>query len=89
MSTSNRVHGDGRPVTAEQQQTLYRKRRLLLRAGQVLMAFGGVVLVQHWLVHLEAFGPGQPPGWVDLVSGYPMGGILLIGGAVLAGRKPK
>lgn len=67
----------------------HRKRRILLRVGQALLVLGVLVMVQHWLTHLEAFGPGQPPGWVDLVAGYPMGFILLIAGALVAGSKPK
>lgn len=67
----------------------YRRGRLYVRAGQALMAAGIIVAVVHWLAHVEAFGPGQPPGWVDLVAGYPMGMILLIAGAIVAGQKPK
>jgi hypothetical protein len=33
------------------------------------------------------FGPGQPSGWLDLVAGYPTGALLLITGAILAGRR--
>ena len=28
-------------------------------------------------------------GWLDLVAGYPMGGVLLMTGAIVAGQKPK
>ena len=66
----------------------YRRRRLYLRIGQALMAVGFIVAFIHWLAHLEAFGPAQPEGWVDLVAGYPMGVLLIIAGAVLASRKP-
>lgn len=65
----------------------WRRHRLLVRLGQALMVLGALVAIVHWLAHLEAFGPEQPPGWVDLVAGYPMGGILVILGAILAGRK--
>ncbi|MDP3208822.1 MAG: hypothetical protein Q8M65_06710 [Rhodoglobus sp.] len=61
--------------------------RRVVRTGQALMVVGALVAVSHWLAHLEAFGPGQPPGWLDLVAGYPTGAIVLIIGAVLAGRK--
>lgn len=73
----------------EEAQRKYRKGRIMVRTGQILMVVGVLVLFQHWLTHLEAFGPGQPPGWVDLVAGYPMGGLLLIAGAIVAGSKPK
>ena len=66
----------------------YRRRRLYLRIGQAIMAVGFVVAVVHWLAHLEAFGPAQPEGWVDLVAGYPMGMLLILAGAIIASRKP-
>ena len=52
------------------------------------MAIGFGVAFIHWLAHLEAFGPAQPEGWIDLVAGYPMGVLLIILGAILASRKP-
>ncbi|MCM3658238.1 hypothetical protein M3147_13370 [Agromyces mediolanus] len=66
----------------------YRRRRRYLRIGQGIMAVGFVVAAVHWLSHLEAFGPAQPEGWVDLVAGYPMGMLLVIAGAIVASRKP-
>ena len=65
----------------------WRIHRRLVRLGQVLMIVGALVAATHWLAHLEAFGPGQPPGWLDLVAGYPTGVVLIVAGAVLAGRK--
>lgn len=65
----------------------WRIHRRLVRLGQILMIVGALVAATHWLAHLEAFGPGQPPGWVDLVAGYPTGGLLLVAGMILAGRK--
>lgn len=77
-------------LTPEQEASRkYRLRRIYRRSGQVLMIVGALVLIQHWLVHLEAFGPGQPPLWMNLVSGYPTGAVLLFIGAILAGTKPK
>lgn len=72
------------PFDAEKRWRLHRR---LVRVGQALMIAGIVVAATHWLAHLEAFGPGQPSGWTDLAAGYPMGGILLVFGAILAGRK--
>lgn len=65
----------------------WRKHRILVRLGQVLIGVGALVAITHWLAHLEAFGPGQPPGWLDLAAGYPAGLVLVIAGAILAGRK--
>lgn len=66
----------------------HRKRRLYVRAGQAMMLVGAVVALVHWLAHLEAFGPAQPEGWIDLVAGYPAAAFLLIAGAAIAGKKP-
>lgn len=65
----------------------YWRRRRFVRIGQALMLAGGLVALIHWLSHIEAFGPQQPPLWLDLVAGYPMGGVLLVVGAIVAGRK--
>ncbi|CAG7600901.1 hypothetical protein ACFPZL_02160 [Leucobacter soli] len=65
----------------------YRRHRRLVRLGQLLMLLGAVILIVHWLAHLETFGPTQPEGWIDLVAGYPMGGLFLLGGGILAGRR--
>ncbi|MEV8252311.1 hypothetical protein AB0O87_15475 [Microbacterium sp. NPDC076768] len=67
----------------------YRRRQRNLRIGQAIMVIGALVVVIHWLTHLEAFGPGQPEGWIDLVAGYPMGLLLVIIGAIVSSRKPK
>jgi len=67
----------------------YTRRRLYLRLGQVIMLAGAVMAVVHWLTHLEAFGPEQPPLLIDLAIGYPMAALLLIAGVVVASRKPK
>lgn len=65
----------------------WRKHRLLVRLGQVIMVVGAIVLVVHWLTHLEVFGKQQPSLLVDLTVGYPMGAALLIVGAIVASRK--
>jgi hypothetical protein len=61
--------------------------RRLVRTGQALMAVGLGIALVHWLTHLEAFGPSQPPLWLDLAAGYPAGGFVFILGAMLAGRR--
>ncbi|MET4781573.1 hypothetical protein ABIB56_001570 [Glaciihabitans sp. UYNi722] len=65
----------------------WRRHRRFVRAGQVLMIVGALVAIVHWLTHLEAFGPGQPPGWLDLVAGYPAAAVLILAGAILTGKK--
>jgi hypothetical protein len=51
------------------------------------MIVGAAVGITHWLAHLEAFGPAQPEGWVDLAAGYPAAALLVILGAVVASRR--
>lgn len=65
----------------------YRRRARNLRIGQIIMGLGFLVAAVHWLAHLEAFGPSQPEGWVDLVAGYPMGVALLVVGAIISSKK--
>lgn len=65
----------------------FRRHRRFLRAGQVIMIIGALVGIVHWLTHLEAFGSGQPPGWVDLAAGYPLAAALILAGAILSGKK--
>jgi hypothetical protein len=63
----------------------YRKKRRLIRTGQVLMMVGVIVGAVHVLAHLEVFG-GQPSALVDVVAGYPAAGALFVLGAILAGQ---
>lgn len=81
------THPTRHPVNPHDPHGQWRRHRLLVRLGQTLMTLGGIVILVHWLAHLEVFGPGQPPGWLDLAAGYPTGAVLLIGGAILAGRR--
>ena len=76
------------PLSPEElaRKKYWRKRRFV-RIGQALMLAGVLVAVVHWLAHIEAFGPQQPALWLDLVAGYPMGGVLLITGGIIAGRE--
>lgn len=57
-------------------------------ASPTIMLIGVAAAIPHWLAHLEAFGPAQPEGWIDLVASYPMAMLLVIFGAVLSSRKP-
>lgn len=63
----------------------YRRKRRLVRIGQVLMAIGVVIAVVHWLAHIGTFG-GQPSGLTDLLVGYPAAAVVFVVGAILAGQ---
>ena len=67
----------------------YRRHRRLVRLGQFLMVSGAVMIIIHWIAHLAP--PGQGPSLtLDIYAGYPAGGLLILAGAVLAGRaEPK
>jgi hypothetical protein len=78
----------GSPRNPKDAALQWRRHRRFVRLGQALMLSGLLVALTHWLAHLEAFGPGQPPGWMDLASGYPTATVLLLAGAILAGRRP-
>ncbi|MDT3442871.1 hypothetical protein [Pseudofrankia sp. BMG5.37] len=71
---------------ATERRARYRRRRRIIRAGQVLMAVGAVVALAHPLARWEVFG-GQPSGLVDLVAGYPIAAALFFAGAVAAGQR--
>jgi len=77
------------PASVSEARRKYRRGRIYVRTGQGLMLAGALIAVVHWLAHIEAFGPGQPPGWLDLAAGYPMGLVFIISGAIIAGQKPK
>lgn len=57
----------------------YRRRRVL---GWTLVGLGIAVFVQHLISHLGFFTLISP-GWDDLVAGYPLAGLLGIGGVIL------
>lgn len=63
----------------------YRRHRRLVRIGQVLMAAGALVAISHWIAHLAPTGQG-PSITEDIFIGYPTGGVLILIGAVIAGR---
>lgn len=66
----------------------YRRRRVYVRTGQIIMLAGAIILIQHWLAHIGMFG-AQPPFWLDMLIGYPAGGLILIIGAITASHKPQ
>lgn len=90
MRRNRRQHETAPHLTAAEARQEARRAQLirqrkLIRRGQVLMGVGGLVGLMHLLTHFEVFG-GQPSGLVDLLVGYPMAGLLLVGGAILAGQ---
>ncbi|WP_454852364.1 hypothetical protein [Promicromonospora soli] len=67
----------------------YRRHRRLVRVGQVLMAAGALVVISHWIAHLEPYGR-VPSIAEDIFIGYPTGALLILIGAIQAGRaEPK
>jgi len=74
-----------KPKTADRPDSAFRRHRRLVRIGQVLMAAGALVVVWHWILHLEPTGQA-PSVALDIVAGYPAGGLLILIGAILAGR---
>jgi hypothetical protein len=77
-----KFHKPKQPADAESR---YRRHRRLVRIGQVLLAAGALVAISHWVAHLAATGQG-PSITEDIFIGYPTGGLLVLIGAVLAGR---
>ena len=71
----------------ERAMKLYRRHRILVRIGMVLMVVGVLLAVQHAAAHLGAFGAAQPPLLIDMVAGWPLAVVLVIVGVVLAGRR--
>ncbi|WP_427136258.1 hypothetical protein [Pseudarthrobacter sp. S9] len=74
-----------KPKQAADAESRYRLHRRLLRTGQALMAAGALVAISHWIAHLAATGQG-PSLTEDIFIDYPTGALLILIGAVLAGR---
>ncbi|UKA68411.1 hypothetical protein LFT44_08525 [Arthrobacter sp. FW306-05-C] len=74
-----------KPKQETEAQARYRRHRRLVRIGQVLMGLGALVAIAHWIAHLAPTGPGPSP-MEDIFIGYPTGALLLLIGAVIAGR---
>jgi hypothetical protein len=60
----------------------YKRRRVI---GWTLVALGVIVFVQHLISH-AGFFTLISPGWDDLVAGYPLAGLLGLGGVLLLSR---
>jgi len=64
----------------------YRRRRLLIRVGGVLMVGAVAMAVVHIVDHFGAFGTAQPAGLTDLLFGWPMSAVIFLIGGVMAGQ---
>ena len=60
----------------------YMRRRAL---GWSVVAAGVVIAVQHWLQHLGVHEV-MSPGLADIFIGYPTGGLLVVGGAIMLSK---
>ncbi|MGH2660834.1 MAG: hypothetical protein ACRDHS_14530 [Actinomycetota bacterium] len=60
----------------------YRRRRVI---GWTLVALGVVLFAQHLVHHMGVFTLVSP-GVDDLIAGYPLAGILAVGGAILLSK---
>jgi len=93
VSQQERGKGDDRKAVprtsverqAEQRRAAHRRTRRIIRAGQVLMALGALIAVQHMVGHLGGFG-GTPSALTDVLVGYPTAAVVFLLGAVMAGR---
>ncbi len=75
------------PAANEAARRQYRRKRILVRAGQILMIAAVLLALEHVAAHLGAFGSQQPPLLIDLLAGWPLAGVLFIIGAILAGQR--
>ena len=71
-------------TTFTQQYRSWRRRRILAGA---LIALGVVVVFTHVVVHLGNVQWLPTQGMQDLLTGYPMGGLLVVLGLVVLGRQ--
>lgn len=71
-------------TTFTDQYRRYQRRRFLAFA---LVALGAVVVVTHVVVHLGNITWLPTTGLQDLVTGYPMGGLLIVLGLFVLSRE--
>lgn len=74
-------------ATLEFERRQYRRKRIMVRAGQILMVVAAMIALEHVAAHLGAFGAQQPPLLVDLLAGWPLAAVLFMIGAMLAGQR--
>lgn len=71
-------------TTFTEQYRQYRRRRFLAVA---FVALGAVIVLTHVVVHLGNITWLPTTGLQDLATGYPMGGLLVVLGLVVLGRR--
>jgi len=96
MSPVSKVRRDTNPphpqpkkpaAAKEAERRRYRRKGILIRAGQVLMVAAALLALEHVAAHLGAFGQQQPPLLIDLIAGWPLAAVLFMIGAMLAGQR--
>lgn len=95
MSPVSKVRRKDRPATPspaptakrEQDRRAYRRRELLRKVGFALIAIGIAIALEHVAAHLGAFGGRQPSALIDLTLGWPLAGIIVMVGMILAGQR--
>ena len=73
-----------RSISFTQQYRQWQRRRFLAGA---LIILGLVVVVTHVFVHLGNVQWLPTTGMQDLLTGYPMGGLLIVLGFMALGRR--
>lgn len=82
-STSRREGGDAAPRARGKLTPAQVERRR--RLGWGLVVFGAVVFTQHLFSHMGFFTVISS-GWDDLLVGYPLAGLLVVGGGMLLSK---
>ncbi|PXY28250.1 LPXTG cell wall anchor domain-containing protein [Prauserella muralis] len=65
----------------------YRRRLVWRIAGFIIMGIGVVMTLVHIVVHLGRLQFLPTTGLQDLLTGYPMAGLLFIAGVLLVSRR--
>jgi hypothetical protein len=78
--------GRERPIAKSLYTIEYQRERRRRIAGWLLVAIGAVMAVIHMITHL---GRLRIIGLQDLLIGYPMAGVLILGGFLLVGFAAK
>lgn len=86
MSPIRRVRPSRFPPQPSPFTAAYRRVRRRRAVGWVLVGIGLVMAVVHMVAHL---GRLSLVGYQDLLAGYPMAAILVVGGTVLVGSVAK
>jgi len=69
----------------QQQMNAWTRRRVVAWG---LMLLGVVIALQHILAHSGWRPLPVSMGWQDILIGYPMGGLLVVAGAMLLDPRP-